>query len=155
MKFNLKDQKTWIIIAVAVIIIIVAVVIVRRRRNAKAETNGNDGDSNMAPTGTQEASWPLRARNSGYETENGSYGWQIRLIQTALNDLNGANLTVDGKFGPKTKAAVSAHFKTLLSDGEIIQSEFNQMLDTFRINYEIKKSVHYESNDDLINQFKK
>lgn len=37
----------------------------------------------------------------------------VKKLQTRLNEMNAASLTVDGSFGPKTQAAVSAFQKTL------------------------------------------
>ncbi len=43
--------------------------------------------------------------------KRGSTGSEVRELQTLLNN-NGANLSVDGKFGPKTYAAVKAYQKS-------------------------------------------
>lgn len=42
--------------------------------------------------------------------KRGSTGSEVRELQTLLNN-NGANLSVDGKFGPKTQAAVTSYQK--------------------------------------------
>lgn len=137
MNINLKSGKTWIIIA-AVVIVIVAVILIIRRNRKKKETESEAGTqvtATGASTQQVEASWPLRSRMTGYSANNGSYGWQIKLLQTAMNDINGSGLAVDGKFGPKTLAALKSAFPTQLGDGEVSQAEFEAMLVVIREAY--------------------
>lgn len=152
MNINFKSKKTWIIIVAAVLVIVAVVLIIRTNRKKKNEEETKkiaDSTSTRLP----EASWPLKPRTSGYSTENGSYGWQIKLLQKSLNDINGSELTLDGKFGPLTKLAVNAAFPGQISDDEISQAEFEGMLETIREAY-AEIGMTYASNDELKSPFK-
>lgn len=147
MNINFKDKKTWFIIGAIVLVVVVVIIIIRRRKSNETDNKENNGNT----LNTTTAKYPLRPSLLGlsYTAENGSYGWQIKLIQKALNDLNSAGLTVDGKFGPKTLAAVKGSFATQIGDNEITEDEFNQMLDTFRAEYNQHHGGNYATNDDL------
>lgn len=134
MSVNFKSRKTWIIMAVAVLVTVAVILIIRRnRRKKELETSDPGVETGNASTTT--AKYPLRPAMTGYSAENGSYGWQIKVIQKSLNDINGSGLDVDGKFGPKTLAAVKSAFPTQIGDEQITEEEFNSMCDVIREGY--------------------
>lgn len=138
MNINFKSRKTWIIIAAAVIVTVAVILIIRRNRKEKkseTETGTAVTGTDAGSVNTTEAKYPLRPRMAGYSAENGSYGWQIKVLQKALNDINGSGLAVDGKFGPKTLAALKSAFPAQLGDGEVSQAEFEAMLVVIREAY--------------------
>ncbi|MCQ2318483.1 MAG: hypothetical protein MJZ90_06145 [Bacteroidales bacterium] len=135
MNINFKSRKTWIIIAAAVIVTVAVILIIRRNRKEKEPEAVTPGTAAGASAQQAEASWPLRMSMTGYSADNGSYGWQVRLLQQAMNDINGSGLAVDGKFGPKTLAVLKSAFPAQLGDGEVSQAEFEAMLVVIREAY--------------------
>lgn len=151
MAINFKSKKTWIIIAAAVIVIVAVILIIRRNRKEKkseTETGTAVTGTDAGSVNTTEAKYPLRPRMAGYSAENGSYGWQIKVLQKALNDINGSGLTLDGKFGPKTLDAVKAAFPSQIGDDSITKEEFNSMCDVIREGY-AAIGLTLASNDEL------
>lgn len=111
-------KKKWIFISVAALALVLAVVFFIRRKKAEETDNAILQGGSSLPTAT----FPLQPYSVAgeYSASKGSYGAQIAEIQTKLNTL-GAGLDVDGKYGPKTEAAV----KTYLGiEGGISQEQY-------------------------------
>lgn len=116
----LKNKK-FIIAAVSVLALVLAALFFIRKKK-------NDEASSSFPTGAlttehPNASFPLTpySKAGEYSTAAGSYGQQIANLQQKCNDKYGAGLDVDGKYGPKTEAAV----KTYLGiEGGISQEQY-------------------------------
>ena len=114
-----------VVISVAALVLILAVVLfVRRRKRAEendkavagGETKTSGGSSVWIPSkntsGLPEASFPLTPYSMAkeYSANAGSYGEQIAKLQKICNKKWNKNLTVDGKFGPKSEAAFLSCF---------------------------------------------
>jgi|GEM_PF-5112382 len=128
MKELIKNKK--VMMAFAVLVAIAAFVVIRKRRK-DAE------DSDIVVTETSDsvsieklpsASFPLRPKSSGFSTSTGSYGRQIAELQKLCNEKYGTNLTVDGKFGPKTEKAFEDKFPIFLFPGEISLNNYNTLM---------------------------
>ena len=131
------------IAAAAIILVVTIYLLMRNRRKTSGCAQG--GASPSLPT----AAYPLRRKDRGYSAEDGSLGWQVLLIQRALNDINSENLAEDGKFGPKTEAAIQKAFPSFISDGEISAQEVEAMCNKFRDAYATKNGTGYNSNNEL------
>jgi len=156
MNINFKDKKTWLIIGAIVLVVVVVVIIIRRRKNKQEEENkdNNDGSGNGSTGNANDTKFPLKPGSPlAYSAANGSYGWPITLIQTALNECHDAGLTVDGKFGVRTETALKSNYYMLNSQKEITEGEFKKMVESFVTQY-AGKGVN-RTYDDLIKQFKK
>lgn len=117
-------------IAFAVLVAVIAFVIIRKRRK-------DSEDNDIVVIGTSDsvsieklpsASFPLRPKSSGFSTSTGSYGKQIADLQKLCNEKYGTNLTVDGKFGPKTEKAFEDKFPIFLFPGEISLNNYNTLM---------------------------
>lgn len=136
-------------IATAAITVILIIWLLRRnRRQAQQAAGGGSQGGAPSSTGLPEAQYPLRRADRGFSAEDGSLGWQVLLIQRALNDINSENLAEDGKLGPKTEAAIKNAFPDYISDGQISEQEFMSMCDKFREAYALN-GTNYVSNSDL------
>lgn len=117
MKDILKNKK--MIIAFAVLALILTVVFfIRRKRKAEEADETISQESSSLPTAT----FPLQPYSIAgeYSAAKGSYGMQIVDLQTKLNT-KGAGLDVDGKYGPKTEAAVKTYLDI---EGGISQEQY-------------------------------
>lgn len=125
MKSILRNKRLMIGLAIAVVI--VTIVIIIRRRNDNGE---NKDDINEPQGGYSEdlplATFPLRSYSmvKEYSAEKGSYGQQIANLQKGCNDKYGTNLTVDGKWGPKTDEVFRKRLGTLLFVGGISEDQY-------------------------------
>ena len=129
LKSILKNKKA-IAIAVVVVIIIV-VVVVRKRKNKDEGKSGNTSSNSVGGTSSfPTATFPLRpySQVGEYSAAKGSYGNQIAKLQSLCNSKYGKNLTVDGKWGPKTDEVFKSVLGTALSFGEISEAQYYLLL---------------------------
>lgn len=106
----IKNKK--IMIALAAIIIVIATIIIVRKKRKSEET-----DSSGAQSSLPVASYPLQPNSVAreYSAAKGSYGQQIAELQKICVS-QGAKLTVDGYYGPKSEAVFQQNFgKTIFS----------------------------------------
>lgn len=107
----IKNKKIMITLA-AIIIVIATIIIVRRKRKSE-ETGAGSSSQNSLPV----ASYPLQPNSVAgeYSAAKGSYGQQIAELQKICVS-QGAKLTVDGYYGPKSEAVFQQNFgKTIFS----------------------------------------
>ncbi len=71
-------------------------------------TNNNNTSSNTTHKSTSGSGGGGTSYASGYPLKYGSSGANVKTLQQTLNDLGNYGLVVDGKFGPKTQAALVA-----------------------------------------------
>lgn len=122
---EILTNKKVIIFVAALVLILAVVLFVRRRKRAEendkavaggGETKTSGGSSVWIPSkntsGLPEASFPLTPYSMAgeYSANAGSYGEQIAKLQKICNKKWNKNLTVDGKFGPKSEAAFLSCF---------------------------------------------
>lgn len=121
---EILTNKKVIIFVTALVLILAVVLFVRRRKRAEendkavagGETKTSGGSSVWIPSkntsGLPEASFPLTPYSMAkeYSANTGSYGEQIAKLQKICNKKWNKNLTVDGKFGPKSEAAFLSCF---------------------------------------------
>ena len=121
---EILTNKKVIIFVAALVLILAVVLFVRRRKRAEendkavagGETKTSGGSSVWIPSkntsGLPEASFPLTPYSMAkeYSANTGSYGEQIAKLQKICNKKWNKNLTVDGKFGPKSEAAFLSCF---------------------------------------------
>lgn len=110
LKNILKNKKIMAAI-VAVIAIAAVFVFVRKRKNESEETAAEAASQPKGSFGLPVASFPLTpySQTGAYSAAKGSYGQQIANLQKICNNKFGENLTVDGKFGPKSEEAFAKH----------------------------------------------
>lgn len=70
------------------------------------------------------AAWPKTVRD-------GDKGYEVALLQSALNEIHGTTLAIDGHFGPSTVSAVKAfqQSKTLSVDGIVGENTWKKVFD--------------------------
>ncbi len=86
----------------------------------------------VAPRETQR---PKAYTDTGFPLRYGSGGEKVKVIQAALNKVMNAGLVVDGKWGPKTQAAMNkaaAKFPSHITAHEVTQPQYNQLLATYK-----------------------
>lgn len=105
----MKEQHVKIL--VRVLAVLAAVLIIRysylwiRRQFSGLESHALDSSDNLAGATVTSA----YAAGNAFPLKQGSAGSNVVKLQQFLNAYGGASLTVDGKFGPKTKAALAAY----------------------------------------------
>ena len=101
----MKNKK--IMIALAAIIIVIATVVIVRKKRKSEETGAGSSSQNSLPV----ASYPLQPNSVAgeYSAAKGSYGQQIAELQK-ICVAQGAKLTVDGYYGPKSEAVFQQNF---------------------------------------------
>lgn len=104
----IKNKKIMIALA-AIIIVIATIIIVRRKR--KSEETDSSGAGSSPQSSLPVASYPLQPNSVAgeYSAAKGSYGQQIAELQKICVS-QGAKLTVDGYYGPKSEAVFQQNF---------------------------------------------
>jgi len=86
----------------------------------------------VAPRETQR---PKAYTDTGFPLRYGSGGEKVKVIQAALNKVMNAGLVVDGKWGPKTQAAMNkaaAKFPSHITAHEVTKPQYDQLLATYK-----------------------
>lgn len=104
-----KKKVILITLAAAMAIALIAAWLIVRRKRSETEVTEQSGS---AGTSSGSTAWTVKNLDDDYSypIKRGDSGTVVTFIQSGLNDTWGAGLTVDGKFGPKTEAALLKHF---------------------------------------------
>ncbi|MCL2328306.1 MAG: peptidoglycan-binding protein [Bacteroidetes bacterium] len=115
----MSKTTKYIIIAVVIAAIIAAIIIVTGKKANASPNSGSGiggGSTGSSSGGSSVKVFPLK---QGVKSDD------VAALQRHLNS-KGANLTVDGIFGPKTEAALQLHYGLK----EMSEAQFNQFVMT-------------------------
>lgn len=140
-----KKILLWILIITAIAVV---AYFIRKKIKEKKE-----GDSSTTTTtgGTTSSSSSSNYTNQDFPLYKGSGGDRVKSIQKVANLVSGNDslLTVDGKWGSKTDAAVK---KYLATDGSISMSDWNVLLSGYN---NVVKQTTASSRNIALQMFKK
>jgi hypothetical protein len=98
---------------------VIAIIIYKRTKKPKYIEPEQPEDTSIVPTVVFSSTWPLKQGSGKNEGEKAL----VRTVQKYLNR-QGANLVVDGIFGPKTREALLYY----TDKTEVTEEHFNRML---------------------------
>jgi hypothetical protein len=110
----MKNKKSIVIILMVLTVAVAVYWFIWRKKSPQADVPGNNPDPINAKPGAaspNQGTNPPTAANSDFPLTTGSRGKYVTAIQQLLKDKYKISLTVDGIFGPKTKAALTRAFK--------------------------------------------